>query len=47
MCRKEILEDYKKSIQERLKRLSEILSVETDTMTKEILVLNHKEAFED
>jgi len=44
---KEALEDLKRSIQERLKDLSEKLSKETDTTTKDALANNHRKAMEE
>ena len=44
---KEALEDLKRSIQERLKDLSEKLSKESDPTTKDALTNNHRKAMEE
>ena len=47
MTEKEFLEDLKKSIQERLKELSNILKRMSDSETKTALTENHKKSLEE
>ncbi len=47
MTEKEFLEDLKKSYQARLKEISDILANMKDTVTKQALSNNHKNALED